>query len=315
MVMPTPASIHKAPFIWRKNYHLETALLDSSSESGSIFSSSRKSLLPLNRMKNAGAFANLRIISRLITLTFFCLEVLLKFRWTKEIFKILKRKKGGGGSRRREYAFWSCTYIEKVMQVDPGPVSVAMSPRWTVLLKSLFLLDNIWVWSHIPVFGHDEDSSSVSEMKGVSSCLRGKKPQKRQNNIRINKLDLETTGKKLKTNSSVFQVLKIQFRKLTSFQLNTWFSMHLAFSLSCQLNKQIKTRGIISLLFWHSKRSIMDSSENREEWEKALLKIMSWSSTLFAHRTFQVGQRNSGTFKPLCISYNCLFTPGMLSRT
>lgn len=105
MVMPTPASIHKAPFIWRKNYHLETALLDSSSESGSIFSSSRKSLLPLNRMKNAGAFANLRIISRLITLTFFCLEVLLKFRWTKEIFKILKRKKGGGGQQEKRVCF------------------------------------------------------------------------------------------------------------------------------------------------------------------------------------------------------------------
>lgn len=187
-VMPTLASAHKAPFIWRKNYHLEIALEDSSSESGTIFPSSSKSVLSLNRIQNLVLFANLRIISCLIILTFFCLEVLLQFRWTKEIFKILKKKRGGGrhkgafGGKRREYAFHSCTHIEKVMQVDPGPVSVVMSPQWTVLLKSLFLLDNIWVWSHIPVFGHDEDSSSVSETKGVSSCFREKKKknQKRE---------------------------------------------------------------------------------------------------------------------------------------
>lgn len=69
----------------------------------------------------------------------------------KRNFQDLKKKKGGGddkgafGGKRREYAFHSCTHIEKVMQVDPGPVSVVMSPQWTVLLKSLFLLDNIWV--------------------------------------------------------------------------------------------------------------------------------------------------------------------------
>lgn len=45
------------------------------------------------------------------------------------------------------------------------------------------------------MFGHDGDSSLVSEMKGVSSCF-GKR-WKRQNNVRINKLDLETTRKKI----------------------------------------------------------------------------------------------------------------------
>lgn len=128
----------------------------------------RKSVLRLNRIQNVSVFANLRIIL-FNYLDFFFFEVLLQFRWT-EVFKILKKKK----KKSLQYAFCGCTHIGKVMQVDPGPVSVVMSPQWIALLKSLFLLDNIWVWSHIPVFGHDEDSSSTSAMKGVSSCFRKK---------------------------------------------------------------------------------------------------------------------------------------------
>lgn len=166
MVMPTPASIHKAPFIWRKNYRLETALLDSSSESGSIFSSSRKSLLPLNRMKNAGAFANLRIISRLITLTFFCLEVLLKFRWTKEIFKILKRKKGGGGAAGEESMLF-----EVVLTLKRWCKLILAQSQWQWALGGLFSWNHFFYWI---IFGFDHIFLCLAMMKIHHQCLRWK---------------------------------------------------------------------------------------------------------------------------------------------
>lgn len=45
------------------------------------------------------------------------------------------------------------------------------------------------------MFGHDEDSSSVSEMKVVSSCF-WKKNQKGHGDVSTNKLDFKPTGKK-----------------------------------------------------------------------------------------------------------------------
>lgn len=90
-------------------------------------------------MPNIELFAHLRIIM------YSCFDLSLSSSVTAENVKILKIQGVGAlWGERRQYAFCTCTHIAKVMQLDPGPVSVVMSPQWTALLKSPFLLDNIW---------------------------------------------------------------------------------------------------------------------------------------------------------------------------